>query len=241
MTKASILLFPIAVLLSAGAPLAAQTSVMEAPASRTRLDLREQGQVSVVPDLVMISAGVTTEARDAAGAMRDNAQRMARVIAAIRKAGIAERDIQTQSVALSPQYRYSQNEAPVLTGYQASTMLTLRFRDIARSGAILDALVAEGVNQINGPSFTVENPGPAEDKARVQALSALKARAALYAKSLNMKVGRIVSISEAMDYARPPMPMLARAVMAEAVDAKTEINAGEQIVSVTVSAVFELE
>src|SRR3546814_18051987 len=116
--------------------------------SETRLDNGATGEVSRVPDIARINAGVVTQARTATEAIAQNAQRMERVIAALKRAGIAERDIQTSSISLHPEYRYVENQAPILTGYRASNEVTVRFSDIAETGAILDALVAEGANQI---------------------------------------------------------------------------------------------
>lgn len=206
----------------------------------TRLDLQARGESRVVPDIAVISAGVLTQSADAATAMRDNAARMARVFAALKKAGIADKDIQTQSVNLSPQYRYANNEVPVITGYQANNTVTIRFREIGKSGAVLDALVKEGANQINGPSMTVENPEAAQDAARLEAMKKLRARANLYAQAVGLKVSRIVQLSESIEYGGGPMPMMARAAMADMAEAKTSISAGEQAIGITVSAVFEL-
>src|SRR3546814_9633310 len=86
--------------------------------------------------------------------MKENASRMTAVIAALRKAGVAEKDMQTSSVNLQPQYRYQENQPPQLVGYQASNMVQVRFRKIEDSGRIIDALVAQGANQINGPSLS---------------------------------------------------------------------------------------
>ncbi len=207
----------------------------------TRLELQARGESHVVPDIAIISAGVVTQSADAASAMRTNAARMARVLAALKAAGLADKDIQTQSVSLSPQYRYANNEVPVITGYQANNMVTVRFRDIGKSGAILDILVKEGANQINGPTLSIDNPDAAEDAARLSALKMLQARAALYAKATGMQVKRIVSLSESSDYQPRPMPLMAMARSADMAEAKTSIAAGEQAVGVTVSAVFELQ
>lgn len=206
----------------------------------TRLDLQARGESRAVPDIAIISAGVTTQAPDAGGAMRENAARMARVIAALKKAGIADKDIQTQSVNLSPQYRYVNNEAPVITGYQANNTLNVRFRDIGKSGGVLDVLVKEGANQINGPTLTVERPEAAQDEARAAALKTLQARAALYAKATGMTVKRIVSMSESMEFGGGPMPMVMMA-RADTAEAKTSIAPGEQAIGITISAVFELQ
>lgn len=205
----------------------------------TRLDVSARGEVTRVPDVALINAGVVTQAADAATAMQENATRMARMIAALRKAGIAERDLSTASISLSPQYRYVENQAPVITGYQASNQLSVRFRDIAKSGSVLDTLVKEGANQINGPSMMIDNPQVAMDEARVAAIKAARVRADLYAKATGMTVKRIVSISESDGQTPGPMPIMQRSAAMD-MSAKTEMLPGEQSIAVAVSVVFEL-
>lgn len=221
------------------APAAASADVTQAPIAGTRLDVTARGDVLRVPDIAIISAGVTTNAVDAASAMRDNAGRMNRVLAALKKAGVADKDITTSSINLSPQYRYVENQPPVIVGYQASNQVTVRFRDIVKSGSILDVLVKEGSNQISGPTLTIDKPEAAQDEARVAAIKAARARASLYATALGMKVVRVVSITESEGYSGGPMPVMAMRSMDSA--AKTEIMPGEQSVSVNVSVVFELQ
>jgi uncharacterized protein len=205
----------------------------------TRLDVTAHGAVKRVPDIAVINTGVVTQAVDAATAMRDNAARMSRVVAALKKAGLADKDISTTSISLNPQYRYVENQVPVIVGYQASNQLNVRFRDIGKSGAILDILVKEGSNQINGPSMTIDDPGAAQDEARVAAMKAARARADLYANAAGLKVKRIVSISESEGYSGGPVPMMAMSMARDAAP-KTEIMPGEQSINVTVSVVFEL-
>ena len=165
----------------------------------TRLDIVATGEVTAVPDIATIGAGVVTQAANAAAAMSDNATRMAATLAALRKAGVAERDLQTTTVNLSPQYRYADNQPPVITGYQASSRVSVRFRDIKTSGRILDSLVAAGANQIDGPTLSVDKPEPLFDQARAKAVADAQARAALYAKATGLRIKRIVAISEGRD------------------------------------------
>jgi uncharacterized protein YggE len=220
-------------------PAAAQSAGQVTQAiTGTRLDLSVTGEVTRVPDLAIINAGVVSRSATATGALQDNARRMDRVIAALKAAGIADRDIQTSSISLSAEYRYPENQSPQLTGYTASNQVTIRFRDIGNSGKILDALVAQGANQINGPNMTIEHPEAALDEARTQAVAAGRARAALYARSLGM---RVVSVSEngrfgAPTPSPPPVPM-----MAAAERSYTKIEPGEQKLQVTLSMVFELQ
>lgn len=227
---------------AAAIPAAVQAQALPVVAiTGTTLDISAEGQTTRVPDVAIVSAGVVTQAADAAAAMRDNAARVERVIAALKAAGVADRDIQTANISLNPQYRYAQNETPVITGYQASNNVSVRFRDIARSGAILDALVKEGANQISGPNLTLDKPDEALDEARLAAMKIARARAELYAKAAGLKVKRIISISEsgAELPSQPPVVMMARADFAAA--PRTKIVAGEQKVGITLSVRFELE
>ena len=220
------------------APAAAQ--VAPAPASAiagTRLDVVATGEVTRVPDIVRINAGVVTQAPTAVEAIRQNAERMARVRAALRRAGVAERDIQTSSISLQPDYRYAENRPPELTGYRAGNEVNVRFRDIANSGRILDALVAEGANQINGPNLGIDRPEAALDEARTQALANARARAELYARALGMRVRRVLFVSET---GAPPSPVPMLRMQAER-DSATQIVPGEQVLSVSLTVGFELE
>ncbi|UZK65397.1 SIMPL domain-containing protein [Sphingomonas sp. M1-B02] len=206
----------------------------------TVLDIVADGSSTRVPDLAVIQAGVVTQAVTAGDAMRQNSARMATVLAALRRAGVAERDIQTASVSLSPQYRYVQNEPPVITGYQASNQVSIRFRDIARSGTILDTLVREGANNISGPELTIEKPEAALDEARVAAIAKARARATLYAGAAGLRVDRILSISESgASTPRPPMPMMM--ARAETQSADTQVVAGERELTISVSVRFLLK
>jgi uncharacterized protein len=223
----------------AALPLAAMAEVTGPTVSGTRLDVVAQGSVKRVPDVAIISAGVVTTAGDAKSAMASNATAMSRVLTALRGAGVADRDLATAQIGLNAQYRYVENQPPIVTGYQATNSVTVRFRDIAKSGAILDALVAAGANQISGPTLTLDKPQAAQDEARADAIKTARARAELYAKAAGLTVKRIVAISESGNVSSP-MPMTyARGAMMQA-EAKSEVVPGEQDVGVTVSVTFEL-
>ena len=232
-----------AVMLSAAAlasPAAAQQSTINQTIAGTRLDVSATGEVTRVPDVAIISAGVVSRSTTATGALQDTANRMSRVLAALKRAGIEDRDIQTSNVGLNPEYRYVENQPPQLVGYTASNTVTVRFRDIRNSGKILDALVAQGANQINGPTLTVDKPESALDEARAKAIAIGRARAELYARSLGLRVVRVVSVNESGGSypVPPPMPMYARADMAQA---KTSIEPGEQKLQVNLAMTFELQ
>jgi uncharacterized protein YggE len=219
-----------------------QTIPVQVPLiSGTRLDVSATGEVTRVPDLAIISAGVQTLKPTATAAIEENAARMERVRAALKHAGIEDKDIQTSNLSLNPEYQYDQNRPPRLTGYRASNTVNVKFRDLKRTGAILDALVAEGANQINGPSLTIDKPEAALDEARAKAIANGRMRADLYARALGMRVVRLISVSESGGYAvPPPMPMVA--MMAErSADASSKIDPGTQQLQVSVAMSFELQ
>lgn len=225
-----------------GAIAQSQTVAVQVPLiSGTRLDVSAIGEVTRVPDIAIISAGVQTLQPTATAAIEENAARMERVRAALKRAGIEDRDIQTSSINLNPEYQYDQNRPPRLTGYRANNTVNVKFRDLKRTGAILDALVAEGSNQINGPNLTIDKPESALDEARTKAIANGRARADLYARALGMRVVRLISVSEGGGaHMPPPMPMVmmeARAVG----DASSKIDPGTQQLQVNVSMSFELQ
>jgi len=230
--------------LSAAAPTAVAAQAVQAPMpaiAGTRLEVSATGEAARVPDLAIISAGVVTRQTTATAAIQENATRMERVLAALKRAGIEERDVQTSSINLNPEYRYQENKAPQLVGYSASNQVSIRFRDIRSTGKILDALVAEGANQINGPTLTIDKPEAALDEARLKALAHGRARADVYARALGKRVARIVSISESGGSfpVPPPMPMMMEARAQGGADSK--ILPGEQKLQVTLSIVFDLQ
>ena len=230
-----------ATLAAAALPAAAQDlRPFVMPVDGTVLDIAAEGTAVRTPDLAVIEAGVVTQSATAATAMRQNSAQMARVLAGLKRAGVADRDVQTASIALAPQYRYAENQPPVITGYRASNQVTVRFRDVGRSGEILDALVAQGANNISGPNLTVDKPDAALDEARTQAVAKARARAELYARAAGLRVDRILSISEGA--APPPMPPMVRGfARAEAADAATQVVPGERELSVTLSVRFLLK
>ena len=209
------------------------------PADGTILSVSAQGRVSRVPDVATIRAGVVTQGTSAAGALSDNAARMDRVVAALRAAGIAPRDLSTASVSLQPQYRYLDGQAPTVTGYQATNSVSVRFHDVARAGRVLDALVAQGANQIEGPTLSLENPDAALDEARADAVRRARARADLYARAAGLRVDRILSMSEGGEQEAAPAPVLYR-MRAEAAAPATPLLPGQTEVTATLSVRFLL-
>jgi uncharacterized protein YggE len=229
-----------AALLTGAAALPAHADSADAAFRATTLNLSASGESKVTPDLATITLGVQTDGATAAGALSANAAQMNKVVAALKKAGIADRDIQTSSLNVNPQYVYVQNEPPKLNGYQASNQVTIQVRDLTKLGQTVDATVGAGATNVGGISFGLQNPQAAEDAARLDAVKALQAKADLYARATGYKIVRLVSLGEGGGYtpSPPPMPMYAMAKR-EMADS-SPVSAGELKVRIDVSATYEL-
>lgn len=211
----------------------------------TLLTVQGEGKTARKPDLAVFNAGVATAGKTAGEAMAANAAQMTRVIAALKRAGIAERDIQTSNISLNPVYAQHQprpmgsiepEEAKII-GYQANNQVTVRQRKLDDFGKVIDALVAAGANQVNGPSFEVDDSASALDEARIDAIKQARARADLYARATGLKVVRVLSISESGAYV-PRGPVMYRMDAASA--APTPVMAGEVSLQANVTVQYEL-
>ncbi|QGZ96264.1 SIMPL domain-containing protein [Terricaulis silvestris] len=229
-----------AVMAAAAAPMAsAQTPQVVAPSTQgTLLSVSAEGLSEGRPDMAIINLGVTTEGQTAAAALAENARRMTALTAALRRAGIAERDIQTSNVSVYPQQQYVEGQQPRITGYQANNTVTAKVRAIDNTGRVIDAAVGAGGNTVNGVSFTYQDPDAQLDVARRDAIAEARRRAELYANALNMRVVRIVAVQEGGGFS-PPMPMMMARM--EGADAQsTPISPGQIETRVSVSVTFEL-
>lgn len=230
-----------AVLAAAALPPAAeaQTQGQVMLAEGTLLTVNADGTSEARPDMAIVNLGVTTEGQTAAAALAENARRMTALTQALRRAGIAERDIQTSNVSVYPQQVYGEGQAPRITGYQANNSVTVKVRRIDNTGRVIDAAVGAGGNTVNGVSFTHSDPDAQLDLARRDAIAEARRRAELYASALGLRVNRIVSVSEGGGYA-PPMPVPVERFAAQDSAAATPVSPGEIETRVSVNVMFEL-
>lgn len=240
------ILAPLALL--AAAPALAQT-VASGPvvaAGNTLLTVSAEGRTERAPDLAVFNAGVTSQGKTAGEALSANSADMARVLAALKRAGIADRDVQTSQLSLNPIYAQQRPlpdgsydpMGPKIVGYQASNQVTVRQRDLKSFGKVIDTLVEAGANQVNGPSFQMDDGDAAADAARIDAIKKARARAELYARAAGLRVVRILSIAEGGGYSPPPV-YYARAEMAMD-KAQAPVAPGEVTTSIGVTVMFEL-
>ena len=206
-----------------------------------RIVVSGQGEASVSPDMAILSLSVMRQADTARAALDANSAAMAEVTAALKQAGVAERDLQTSNFSVDPVYVYPKpdepSQAPRIVGYQVVNTLAVRIRDIAKVGEILDRSVSLGVNQGGSISFTNDDPSQTTKAARVAAVKDAMDKARTLAEAAGAKLGPIVEISE---QATMPQPM-PYAMKAERADmSAAPIQAGENTYRVTVNVTFQL-
>lgn len=234
--------------MAASAPpaLAQQAPAPAIESGHTMLTVTAQGSSTREPDLASYSAGVTSQGATASEALSANSAQMSKVIAALKRAGIADKDVQTSNLSVSPVYAQPKRlpdgnyeDGPQkIVGYQANNTVSVRQRKLADMGKVIDALVTAGANQVNGPNFELSQPEAAMDEARVEAMKSARARADLYARAAGLRVARIVSISESSGYSPQPVMFMRKAAADMA--AAPPVAAGELEMNVNVTVQFEL-
>ena len=194
-----------------------------------------EATVSVAPDMAVIRIGVASQGKTAREASDANARQMTAVLAAIKDAGIAERDVQTSRLSLQPQYDPNRSAPARLLGFQANNQLTVKIRDIAQLPGILDRAIGAGANEMSGIEFAVSEQSKLLDQARGEAIADARRKAELYARAAGAKVGSVVAIVE--EGSAPPLAYPLKAMRA---GAAVPVAPGEQTLRVVVTVSYEL-
>jgi uncharacterized protein YggE len=231
-------------LLAAAMVLPHAAHAQEARQPVPRIVVVGEGEAAVAPDLAIVTLSVLRESDTARAALDEANKAAAEVIAAMKEAGIEARDLQTGGLQINPRYVYPQNggeEQPRIVAYQVTNTLTVRVRDIAKVGEIVDRSVTLGVNQGGSIAFTNDDPSAARAEARRLAVNDAIARARTLAEAAGVGLGPIIEMSE-QSHAQPPMPMVAsRAYRMEAQSDAVPVEAGENVYRVQINATFELK
>lgn len=212
------------------------TAHAQAPAApeRSEIAVVGEGVATAVPDIAIVTSGVVSRAETADAALKANSAAMTKALAAVRAAGVADRDVGTSGISLQPQYDYQDGRSPKLAGYEARNAVTIRAREVDKLGGLLDALVQAGSNQIEGLVFDVSDKERRLDEARRAAVADARRKAELYAASAGVRLGELIAIDER---AAAPGPVPQMAMRAKAMDAApVPIARGEQELRVEISA-----
>ncbi|MGN7736480.1 SIMPL domain-containing protein [Ensifer sp. 22564] len=236
--------------LSIAAFAAAFAGVAAAQAQETDKDkativVAGEGRATVAPDMAVLQLSVVKDAKTAREALDANNKSMAEVLKALQDGGIADRDLQTSGFMLNPQYNYPTNtdggnRPPELIGYQVTNGVSVRVRDLAKLGEVIDKSVTLGVNQGGGVQFTNDKPEAVITEARKAAVADAVEKAKVLAEAAGVSIGKILNISE-QGFRPEPIPMMRAGTAKEYAADAVPVATGENSYNVTVNVTFEIK
>ena len=201
------------------------------------ITVQGEAKVPVPNSTATFVVGVQQQAGTAADALSQDNAKMAAVIGALKKGGVGDKDLTTQNLSVYPQYAGGPNQAPRITGFQASDMLQVRVTDVAKVGPLIDTAMAAGANQINSVSFGPPDDDTLNQQALAAAVDNARARAAAIAKAAHLTLGQATVVTTQVQ--TPPVRTLSGAAYAaQDLAAPTPVQAGDQQVTATVTVTF---
>ena len=206
------------------------------PALPETVSVTGTGRVTLAPDRATFTAGVQTVSVSLSAATQENGTRMSAVLAALRRAGAADRELRTAAVSIYPQQGPQEGRPPRIVGYQVSNSVSVTRADPAGVGRLLEAAVDAGANTVSGVSFAVSDPARGRDGALQAAFADARAKAEVLARAAGRALGRAIAITEGTAGSPLPIPMM----RAQAMGGGMPVESGTEEVSFTVSVVFEL-
>jgi len=209
--------------------------------TRDTITIDGQGKVESKPNIAMVQLGVVSEGKDVKDTQEKNTQKMNSILEAVKFMGIASNDIQTSQYNVNPKYDWNDGKQ-TLIGYMVSQQISVKVREMDKSGTIISKAGELGANQIGGVTFTIDDPKLQQQEARRKAISDAQSKAEDVAYHLGMKIVRVVSFSEYSGGGVTPRPMYAmdKAVANESAMAAPSIEPGSEDVYSNVSVTFEV-
>lgn len=210
------------------------------------------GEVFAVPDIASFSVNVSETAKDVTTAQTTATKKSNDIIAYLKTQGIAEKDVQTADYSVNPEYEYTQGLCKTnycepgkqtLTGYRVSQTLSVKVRDTKKAGEVLAGVGSRGVSSVSGLSFTIDDQDKLEAEARDKAIKEADDKATVLARSLGVKIVRVVGFSEngnyPIYYAKESMSMAADG-RGGAMPPSPEIPVGENKITSNVTVTYEI-
>jgi uncharacterized protein YggE len=198
------------------------------------------GVATAAPDIAVVTLGVISESATAKDALAANATDMTAVISAITDAGIATKDIATSGLSVNPVYSdpsKDPNGRSQVTGYRVQNQVTVKIRDLAQSGPLLDKVVTAGANRVTGIDFDIDKASALRDEAMKAAITEARRKAELMAEAAGVQLGAIQSVQTSEGGGVP----IFRAQMAMKADVSTPVMGGEQQITANATLVYLIE
>lgn len=225
--------------------MAGHEHVMHGAPPGTRIIVNAMGTASRPPEQAVVSLAVETAARTAREAADQNAARMARLVAALRRLDIPEDQIRTTAYNMFPEYRQwdgrdpeQASRQPEIIGYRVTNMVSVTVDGASRAGAVIDAALEAGANRVEGLGFQLRDSDAVRADALRQAMTKARSEAQLLAEAAGLTLGAPIEISTSFGYMPPPMPpmMMQRDMAANM--APTPVQPGVVEIQATVNVVY---
>jgi uncharacterized protein len=196
------------------------------------------GKVSATPDQGQINVGVVTQRQAAVDAMSENSVAVRKIFQSLADLGIPGKDIQTNNLTLTPVYarRDQPRDPPKIIGYEVSNQVRITVRELARMGNVLDSVVREGANHLNGVSFAVADADQFLDKARKQAVQDARRKAEIYAGTAGVGLGSVLAVQEV----QPHLPRPQQFRLAQAAES-VPIAPGQLEFAVNITVIYRID
>ncbi|WP_151737717.1 SIMPL domain-containing protein [Paenibacillus tengchongensis] len=203
-----------------------------------------KGELSIKPDVVYLSVGVSTSAATAEEAQKTNGAKISKITALLKSTwGIADKDIQSTQFYVQPNYSYSEKDGQQVKGYIAQHTLEVTYRDLAKVGSLLDAVSTAGANNIGNARFAIEDPSAFEAQVIEKAMANADVKAGAIAKAAKRSLGQVVTVIQSDDGNNPVtyVEMNSMAKAAADAGAATSVEAGEVKVTTQLNVTYELK
>lgn len=197
------------------------------------------GKATAIPNIAVTSVGVTVSGATVNTVQGELNKKINAITAAIKQQGIEDKYIQTSNYSIYPTYDYTRS-TQTITGYQASSTLTIRIKQLDKINAVIDQATKNGANTVSGVSFDVEDSSTVESQARDLAIADAKKKAEAAAKSAGFSLGRIINYSEGNIQAPRPVMMMDMAKSSGTPVSETSVQPGSNEVSISVTISYEL-
>ena len=224
-----------------------KTYAAEAPAAQSQslvhtINVTGKGEITVTPDVAYVTLGIETKATTAKEAQKANAAKFAKLKQALTNFKVKAEDVQTVSFYVNPEYTYNEKSGPKLTGYSATHMVQVTYRELDTIGNLIDAASEAGVNQVQGVRFDTEHPEMYETQVLEKAMKNAEVKAKAIASAAKQQIVSVITVSES---SADVYPMFTNQVYAtaktESAAADTSIQTGQVSIKSNVTVVYEIK
>lgn len=206
----------------------------------TTFDTTGEGKALAKPDIASVSVGIQAQAQTVQSVQEQINSVINKISAGLKQAGVDSKDIQTRNYSIYPNYDYTSSQQRI-TGYNASTTLLVKVRNLDNVNNVIDTATANGANQVSEISFDIEDKIKLENEARQKAVSEAKKKAEQAAKIAGFKLGRIINYSENQQGIERPLPVMMQAADKAVSGTPTQVEPGSSEVTINVTLSYEIQ